>query len=87
VNWVKTTWGCLESIRELEVLYKVRVCYDDAELLLLEAVEGRRLKLDDAHPNTLESCHALIDLYEAWGKPEKANEWRAKQPPTEAIVQ
>jgi len=27
----------------------------------------------------------LIDLYEAWNKPEKAEEWRAKLPQTEAI--
>jgi len=26
----------------------------------------------------------LIDLYESWGKPEKAEEWRAKLPKTEA---
>jgi hypothetical protein len=25
----------------------------------------------------------LIDLYEAWNKPEKANQWRAKQAQTE----
>jgi hypothetical protein len=27
----------------------------------------------------------LIALYEAWGKPEKAEEWRAKLPQTEAV--
>jgi hypothetical protein len=32
----------------------------------------------------LESLDNLIDLYEAWDKPEKANEWRAKLPQTEA---
>jgi len=26
----------------------------------------------------LESWHNLVDLYEAWNKPEKAKEWRAK---------
>jgi len=29
----------------------------------------------------------LIDLYEAWGKPEKAEEWRAKMSQKEAIEQ
>jgi hypothetical protein len=29
----------------------------------------------------------LIDLYEAWGKPEKAKEWRAKLPETKAVEQ
>jgi hypothetical protein len=27
----------------------------------------------------------LIQLYEAWNKPEKANEWRAKLSQTEAL--
>jgi hypothetical protein len=26
----------------------------------------------------------LIELYEAWGKPEKAEEWRAKLPQEES---
>ena len=47
---------------------------------LLEAVEGRWLKLGEEHPHTLESWNKLIELYEAWGKPEKAEEWRAKLP-------
>jgi hypothetical protein len=38
----------------------------------------RRLKLGDTHPHTLESLNNLINLYEAWNKPEKADEWRAK---------
>ncbi|MHC4556852.1 MAG: tetratricopeptide repeat protein [Planctomycetota bacterium] len=53
--------------------------------VLVEAVEGRRLKLGDTHPHTLQSWNGLIDLYEAWGKPEKAKEWRAKLPQTEAV--
>jgi hypothetical protein len=28
----------------------------------------------------LEPWHKLIELYEAWVKPEKAEEWRAKLP-------
>jgi len=35
----------------------------------------------------LEFLQSLIDLYEAWCKPEKVNEWRAKQPQTEAAEQ
>jgi len=40
--------------------------------------EGRRLKLGDTHQHTIESWNNLIDLYEAWNKPEKAEERRAK---------
>jgi hypothetical protein len=31
----------------------------------------------------LESLNNLIDLYEAWNKPEKAKKWWAKLPQTE----
>ena len=54
--------------------------YDEAESLLIEAVEGRRLKLGDKRPHTQEFLNHLIELYEAWDKPEKAEEWRAKLP-------
>jgi tetratricopeptide (TPR) repeat protein len=30
--------------------------------------------------DTQESIKSLVELYEAWGKPEKAEEWRAKLP-------
>jgi hypothetical protein len=61
-----------------------------AELLIskgadIETVEGRRLKLGDTHPHTLESWHNLTQLYEAWNKPEEAEKWRAKLMQTEAI--
>jgi len=32
-----------------------------------------------------DSNTTLIDLYEAWNKPEKASEWRVKVPKTEAV--
>lgn len=35
-------------------------------------------------PHTLQLWHNLIVLYETWGKPEEAEEWRAKLPKTEA---
>jgi len=53
--------------------------------MLPQAVEGRRLKLGDTHPRTLESCHTLIELYEAWGKAEEAEKWREELPQTEAV--
>ena len=52
-----------------------------------EAVEGRRLKLGDTHPHTLESLNNLIVLYESWNKPEKANEWREKLTKIEDFVE
>lgn len=78
---------CYESMHELAVLYKEQARYEEAEKLLLRAFEGRRLKLSDTYPHILESWQNLIDPYEAWGKPEKAEEWRAKLPETEIVEQ
>ena len=60
------------------VLYIEQGEYDKAEPLLIEAIEDRRLKLGDNHPHTIESRHNLIELYEAWSKPEQAEQWREK---------
>ena len=46
---------------------------------------GTRLKLGDDHPYTVNFINNLVQLYEAWGKPEKAEEWRAKLPQTEVV--
>jgi len=35
-------------------------------------------KLGPQHPHTLASIKNLIELYEAWNKPEEAQKWRAK---------
>jgi hypothetical protein len=64
----------------LAVMYKEQTQYEKTEPLLLKALKDRRLKLGDTHPHTLESWNNLIELYEAWGKPEKANQWRAQLP-------
>ena len=45
------------------------------------------LKFGYEHPHTLESCLNLIDLYGTWGKPEKAEQWRARLPDKSAAVE
>jgi hypothetical protein len=37
--------------------------------------------------HTLQSLNNLIELYEAWGKPEKAEEWRARLPQKQTVGQ
>jgi hypothetical protein len=59
--------------------------HDEAEQLLLDAFNGRTTKLGPEHPHTIESIKNLIGLYEAWDKPEKAEEWRGKLPKIEAM--
>jgi hypothetical protein len=49
-------------------------------ILPIEAIEIRLLKLGETYPHTLELMNNLIELYEAWNKPIKAEEWSAKLP-------
>jgi tetratricopeptide (TPR) repeat protein len=58
--------------------------YEEAEVVLREAYGGlsvRRDKIPGRHRQRVfgEAAQALADLYEAWGKPEKAAEWRDKK--------
>jgi hypothetical protein len=73
----------LESMHELAVLYNEQELYDKAEPLLRKAVEGRREKLGNTHPQTQDSIKNLIETYEARGKPEEAKKWRAELMRTE----
>ena len=68
-------------------MYKEQDRYNKAEQLLLEPSKAKSLnsKLSDTHPHTLASWDTLIELYEAWDKPEKAREWRAKLPQMDAV--
>ena len=65
-------------MHELAVLYKQQERYEEAEELLRKVIEGRRLKLGETHPHTLESMKNLIALYEAWNKPAKAAQLRSQ---------
>ncbi len=51
---------------------------DDAESTLLEAHGILQTALGDQHEQTRRVVGYLADLYDAWGKPDKAAEWRAK---------
>jgi hypothetical protein len=56
--------------------------YVEAEALIVEGYEG--LKAREARipppgkPRLTEAAERVVKLYEAWGKPDKAAEWRAK---------
>jgi len=60
------------------VLYEEQERYEGAEELLHKVIEGRRLKLGDTRPHTIESLNKLTAFYGAWNKPEKAKQWQAK---------
>jgi len=71
----------LESIHGLGLLYASQNQYEQAEPLLLKAYEGREKRLSAGHTAALDSLDRLIKLYEAWGKTEQAEQWRAKTTP------
>ena len=43
-----------------------------------ERLELLRSGLGEDNSETLRTIEALAELYDAWGKPEQAAEWRAK---------
>jgi hypothetical protein len=58
--------------------------YKQAEREFLKALDVSRRLFGEKHEETLSCVNGLIELYEAWNKPEKALEWRSKLPKTEA---
>ena len=58
--------------------------YADAEPLLLLGYEGMNERAGDipprAAPRLIEAQKRLVQLYDAWGKPDQAAKWRAKLP-------
>jgi len=75
----------LDSMILVAELYRDQEKFNDAEQLLLNAEETARRVLGKEHKITNASITNLIALYEAWNKPEKAKEWRAKLPKTKTI--
>jgi serine/threonine-protein kinase len=58
--------------------------FDEAEQEFLEAYSALRGQVDDRHPYTQHVMSGLIDLYEVWGRPAQATEWRARLERAEA---
>ncbi len=59
---------------------------DDGESALLEAHGILQTAVGDEHVQTRKVVGYLADLYDAWGKPEQAAEWRAKLPVEQEAV-
>jgi hypothetical protein len=48
--------------------------------MLIKSLDFSRRLLGEEHPETRACLEHFVLLYEAWGKPEKAEQWRAKLP-------
>ncbi len=57
--------------------------YEAAEQELTTALATAKRYLGETHPETRGCILAFIELYEAWGKPQEAEKWRAQLPPGE----
>ena len=51
--------------------------YAEAQEQLLEAHRVLDAAVGDGHIRTIRAVRALANLYEAWGKPDQADEYRA----------
>jgi hypothetical protein len=57
--------------------------YEQAEPLFLAAHTGLHRVMGAEHDNTRWTVKGLIELYDAWGKPQKAAEYQALLEPAE----
>ncbi len=51
--------------------------YDEAERLLVESYHALKKQFGASHRRTVAALKRVIELYDAWGKPDKAEEYRA----------
>ena len=54
--------------------------YDEAEVALLESHEILVAAFGASNSRSMRVGRLLADLYESWGKPDEAAQWRAKLP-------
>jgi hypothetical protein len=59
----------------LGLLYVAEKHHAEAEPLLLDALANTRRQWGQGNPRTQRSLQAVIDLYRAWGKSEKVQEY------------
>ncbi len=69
--------GCRRG--ELGRCLKRMARYPEAQEQLLEAHRVLDAAVGDGHMRTIRAVRALVDLYEAWGKPNQAADWRARR--------
>ena len=69
-NMVYLGWVCTKQHR-----------YDEAETILLDAFELCSRVLGPVDQSTVEAVRKIVELYEAWNKPDEAVKWQAKLPP------
>ena len=84
-GWVRKApddWHTYEAAGLLGRFLLIQKNFAAAEPFLLQGFEGLRARVasipDVSRPRIAEAHARIISLYVAWGKPEKAEEWRRK---------
>lgn len=54
--------------------------FEEAEPLLIESYPLIKERRGDGHKRTTEALKRIVDLYQAWGKPDRAEQWKAHLP-------
>ncbi len=67
-----------DKLVELAALYVEQARYGEAEPLLLQEFQRREQQFGPVHDYTIDMLNQVVSLYEAWHKPDEANEWRSK---------
>jgi len=78
----RRNWSTAVTIRRYGASMTALGRYDEAEANLLEAHEILTETLGADNTRTQDAVSNLVDLYEAWGKRDRAAAWRAKLPPS-----
>ncbi|UCF33771.1 MAG: tetratricopeptide repeat protein [Phycisphaerales bacterium] len=71
-------WGTATSAGSLGSCLTKLERFAEAEVLLLESFISLEAALDTDDERSRQALRQLIALYDAWGKPGEADEWRAK---------
>ncbi len=81
-NWIR-----FHTMSQLGAALSGQKQYADAEPLLLQGYEGLKSReskiLRPMKDNLISAAARIVPFYEAWGKNDKASEWRAKLKPAD----
>ncbi len=73
-------WRTAEARTLLGEIRQRQGRYEEAELLLVEGYEVVASEFDADHRRTRDALERIVRLYEAWGQPEAAAEYRGRLP-------
>jgi serine/threonine protein kinase len=69
----------LHALERLAMAYQAQRKYEQTELCIVEALQGSPPRRDERHGAAHVSLmKRLVDLYNAWGRPEQAAAWQKK---------